>query len=231
MFKQKWTKELSHRGIRIEVAAFIAAFPLIYGYPGFKIINIVHVYSWKILEFLTVTISNAFMGCSQTHTHAHVNMILKALFEFERSMAMMHWHPMGNVKMVSMWMWTCKRWGAEHYAEMHNTAIVSPSSSSPHQRCHHHHNQQITTRAPPSSKEILSIQAGDETLVEKQANFLQKYWISLTLSHAHTCSANALLAANNSEQTILECCQCILLLVCLLIYGCTNSFRRQAIYL
>lgn len=48
MFKQKLTEELSHWGIRIEVAAFIAAFPLIYGYPGFKIINIVHVYSWKI---------------------------------------------------------------------------------------------------------------------------------------------------------------------------------------
>lgn len=64
MLKQKWANELSHWGIRIEVAVFIAAFPLVYEYPGFKIINIVHVYSWKILEFLAVAISNAHNICA-----------------------------------------------------------------------------------------------------------------------------------------------------------------------
>lgn len=152
-------------------------------------------------------------------------MISKALFEFERSlaMAMMHWHPTGNVKMIFV----------RTYVQLNSIIIIISSSSS------------NTASTPPPSPQPANNNSRTTTTiikedivdssrrwnVEKQANFPQKYWTShaclfyLFLTH----SADALLAANNSVQTILECCQCILLLVCLLIYGCTNRFRRQAI--
>lgn len=124
----------------------------------------------------------------------------KALFEYERSVWLMHWQ--SNRQCEDGFQVTLCN------AEMHNTAMVS-SSSSPHQR---HHHIQIIKAPPPSpyQSRYCRFKPALKHLLKSRPIFAKILNISLTHTYAH---CECIACSYNSDQTILECCQCILLLV------------------